>query len=209
LRNHADHLVKEMAASIENLNGLLTLTEDMGMLEPSASGLSLDLRKATDEAKSRFGRVLKSYGIEVENTVKPGILVGPMIKSELVAVLLNTISNSIKAVIAKSRGKPMIGFSAEQRAKKVALRVSDNGIGLALKSADQAFVPLLSDVEGVLYSKLKSKLAKEDRQLLGAGSGLGLSIIRSLIEARGGTAEFVEPAGGWSTTLEITLSVPK
>lgn len=205
LRKHADYLVDEMASSIENLNSLLSLTEDMGMIEPEGSGLKLDLRRAVEDAGTRFRRVFESYGIQIENSVKPGILVGPMIKGELMAVLLNAISNSIKAVIAKSRGKPLIGFTAEPTTKKVSLQIWDNGIGIDLKSADQAFVPLLSDVDGSLYATLKPKLAKEDRQLLGAGSGLGLSIIRALLEARGGSAGFIEPQGGWSTGLEIVL----
>lgn len=205
LQKNADHLVDEMAKSIENLNGLLSLTEDMGMIEPSGKGLKLDLRKTVGAATSRFSRVLDSYGIQIENTIKPGILVGPMIKGELMAVLLNAISNSIKAVIAKSHGKPLIGFTAESHPKKVALRIMDTGIGLDLKTAEQAFIPLLSDVEGSLYSNLKPRLAKEDRQLLGAGSGLGLSIIRALLETRGGSVKFAECEGGWSTSLEITL----
>lgn len=205
LRKHADHLVDEMAKSIENLNGLLSLTEDMGMVEPSGTGLKLDLRRAVDEATGRFRRVLDSYGIQIENTIKPGILVGPMIKGELMAVMLNAISNSIKAVIAKSHGKPLIGFTSEPQTKKAVLRICDNGIGLALKTSEQAFVPLLSDVDATLYSNLKPKLAKEDRQLLGAGSGLGLSIIRALLETRGGSVKFAAPEGGWSTCLEITL----
>ena len=205
LRAHADHLVEEMVKSIENLNGLLSLTEDMGMIEPSSAGLKLDLRSMVDEATGRFNRVLNSYSINIENAIEPGMLVGPMIRGELMAVLLNAISNSIKAVIAKSHGKPLIGFSADAQAKRVILRILDNGIGLELKSAEQAFVPLLSDVEGTLYPNLKPRLAKEDRQLLGAGSGLGLSIIRALLEARSGSAKFIPPEAGWQTCLEIKL----
>jgi signal transduction histidine kinase len=206
LRENADHLVNEMAKSIDNLNGLLSLTEDMGMIESSGKGLRLDLRRTVEEAVGRFRRVLDSYGIQIENTIRSGILVGPMIRGELMAVMLNAISNSIKAVIAKSHGKPLIGFSSEVKSKNIILRICDNGVGLDVKSAEQAFVPLLADVEGSLYASLKPKLAKEDRQLLGAGSGLGLSIIRALVETRGGSVKFVTPEGGWNTCLEVTLT---
>jgi len=199
----------EISNSLESLKALLTLTEDMGVLDRSANPVPVDLVDAITAACDRFQRVLERYGIETDYSQIPeGTQVGPILPGELQAILLNLISNSVKAVLAGGDKKPIIEFATTYEKKKVLLVVSDNGIGLPESQRDDVFAPLVSDPDSLLYEKLEKRLTKEDHDLLGVGSGLGLSIIRSFIENYDGYIAFKEPVGGWKTQLTIQFPTP-
>ena len=40
---------------------------------------------------------------------------------------------------------------------------------------------------------------------LGTGTGMGLKIVRDLVELYGGDTRFVPPDKGWSTTVEVRI----
>ena len=156
----------------------------------------------------RFHRVADAYRVEIDVRIDDGILVGPMLKGELAAILLNALSNAIKAVIAGGATKGLIELRAYPARKKVALEVKDNGIGLSKDEQQTVFTPLVSDPSSRLYDALEERLASEDRQLLGQGSGLGLSIVRGILENRKGSIRFIDPTDGWSTCLHMELPAP-
>jgi signal transduction histidine kinase len=72
----------------------------MGILDRKAEAGRLDLARQAERAIARFKRVAEAYRIEISERIDDGILVGPMLKGELAAILLNVLSNVIKAVIA-------------------------------------------------------------------------------------------------------------
>jgi signal transduction histidine kinase len=162
----------------------------------------------TERATDRFKRVCVTYGIEIATRIDEGLLVGPMLKGELAAILLNILSNSIKAVIAGGDGKPLIELHAYRSGKFVALDIKDSGIGISSNERESAFMPLVSDPASRLYDALEERLDQSERDLLGQGSGLGLSIVRGILERHGGSAEFTEPTAGWSTCLHIKFKTP-
>jgi signal transduction histidine kinase len=140
--------------------------------------------------------------------IDEGVLVGPMLKGELAAILLNVLSNAIKAVIAAGKNKGLVELHAYSSRNKVCLDIKDNGIGLSPEDRKSVFAPLVSDPSSRLYDALEERLASEDRQLLGQGSGLGLSIVRGILENRKGSAEFIEATEGWTTCLHLELPTP-
>jgi signal transduction histidine kinase len=103
----------------------------------------------------------------------------------------------------------LIELHAYTARKKVCLDVKDNGIGLGPEERQAVFTPLVSDPSSRLYDALEERLASEDRQLLGQGSGLGLSIVQGILENRKGSVEFIEPSQGWSTCLHLELPTPQ
>ncbi len=131
-----------------------------------------------------------------------------MLKGELAAILLNGLSNALKAVIAGGAKKGLIELYAYRSRGKVCLDITDNGIGLNADERKSAFTPLVSDPSARLYDALEVRLASEDRQLLGQGSGLGLSIMQGILENRKGSVAFVDPSNGWATCLHIELPTP-
>ena len=208
IKERCQEVLESVNTAKESLDALGDLTQDMGVLDPKAVAGSLDLARQTDRAIARFQRVADAYHVDITPKIDEGLLVGPMLKGELAAILLNVLSNAIKAVIAGGASKGLIELYAYLAGKKVCLDVKDNGIGLSPEDRKTVFTPLVADPSSQLYDALEERLAAEDRQLLGQGSGLGLSIVKGILENRKGSVEFAEPAQGWSTCLHLELPTP-
>jgi signal transduction histidine kinase len=114
------------------------------------------------------------------------------------------LSNSIKAVIAKG-GNKRIMITAEKVNEGTKLNILDTGVGVDLKSSEELFVPFIADPHGKMYSLLEKKINPEDRYIVGMGSGLGLSIVRDIVNIHKGKIEFQPAKGEWQTNLEIIL----
>lgn len=203
VKERCEQVLSALKSSKESLAALADLTQDMGILDRKAQATSLDLALNTERAVARFKRVCEAYDIEITPRIEPGLLVGPMLKGELAAILLNVISNAIKAVIAGSPSRSLIELHGYRSGKKVCLDVKDNGIGISRDEQKAAFMPLVSDPSARLYDALEERLDRNERQLLGQGSGLGLSIVKGVIERHDGSASFREPEGGWATCLHL------
>lgn len=201
-------VLASVSSATESLDALGDLTLDMGVLDRKAVAGRLDLASQTKRAVARFQRVANAYQIDITQRIDDGFLVGPMLKGELAAILLNVLSNAIKAVIAGGARRGLIELYAYQSRSKICLDVRDNGIGLNPTERNTVFTPLVSDPSSRLYDALEERLAAEDRQLLGQGSGLGLSIAQGILENRKGTARFVDPTEGWATCLHLEFPIP-
>jgi len=208
IKTRCQEVLESVNSAKESLDALGDLTQDMGVLDRKAVAGRLDLARQTERAVARFARVAKAYRVDISQRIDEGLLVGPMLKGELAAILLNVLSNAIKAVIAGGASKGLIELHAYRSRKKICLDVKDNGIGLSPEDQKTVFTPLVSDPSSHLYDALEERLASEDRQLLGQGSGLGLSIVQGILENRNGTVQFADPTEGWSTCLHLELPTP-
>lgn len=208
IKTRCQEVLASVSSAKESLDALGDLTQDMGILDRKAVAGRLDLARQSERAVARFQRVAKAYHVDISQRIDEGLLVGPMLKGELAAILLNVLSNAIKAVIAGGAPKGLIELHAYQSRNKICLDVKDNGIGINAEDRKTVFNPLVSDPSSQLYDALEERLASEDRQLLGQGSGLGLSIVQGILENRKGTVQFAEPAEGWSTCLHLELPTP-
>jgi signal transduction histidine kinase len=197
-------LQRDLHDTKERFSDLLKLTASISVrrkAEPIALALSLRLKKALE----CFDLIVKTYGIEIAPPrVADSIKVGPMLEAELYAVLLNVLSNAIKAVIAGS-GVRKILIEAERADQAVVVRICDTGIGLAESRFQDVFTPFVADPDGMLYPALEAALNPADEYIIGTGSGLGLSIVNEIVTSRGGNVRFVKPATPWRTILEIRL----
>ena len=128
-----------------------------------------------------------------------------MSEAELFAILLNPISNSIKSVLAAGKDR-RIQISGSRENGRTLIRLKDSGVGIDLSRFEEVFEPFKADPEQKLYALLDENLNPEDKHIVGTGSGLGLSIVREIVNARGGTVRFVEPNKGWNCELEIDVS---
>jgi signal transduction histidine kinase len=104
-------------------------------------------------------------------------------------VALNLLTNAIKAILArKDPENATIMFSADSDQAWHWLKVSDTGIGVPDEIGDQIFEPLFTTTgEGPL----------------GLGMGLGLHIVRRVVEEFRGRIALVDPEDGFATTFEI------
>jgi PAS domain S-box-containing protein len=109
--------------------------------------------------------------------------------SRLQQVIWNLVSNAIK--FSPAGGRVVVALIQEEAGLRI--RVSDEGQGIA-----GAFLPFVFD-------RFAQSDAASNRQR--GGLGLGLSIVKQLVEAHGGTVSAASPGLGLGATFEVWLPI--
>lgn len=204
-RKLVDELVEGLASYKTRLNELLSMTSLIGVDSRKAKPQKLALLDRIEKAVKAYQLIIDSYDIDIKyDDVPKNIVVGPILEAELYAILLNILSNSIKSVIAAGEDKK-IKITAERTNGKTIIRVKDTGLGLEPSQYEDVFIPFIADIDGKLYNRLEHRLNPEDKYIVGTGSGLGLSIVREIVQVREGTVAFRNPKGSWKAELEVLL----
>nr|WP_320050204.1 ATP-binding protein [uncultured Desulfuromonas sp.] len=187
-----------------NFNSLLEMTSLLSVDAKRDSAKRLAISVRARKAVECFRLICKNYDLKIDLSGIPTALkVGPLLEAELLSIFMNTISNSIKSVIAA--GTKNIAIVADQLSdNRIKLNILDSGLGVE-PGNDDLFLPFLADPKGQLYSSLHEKLNPEDEHIVGAGSGLGLPIVRDIAVSHNGSASFVVPPEGWTCNLEIII----
>jgi signal transduction histidine kinase len=187
-------------------DNLVEMTGIVGAFKTTGTLIDMHLKTAIDRAAHCFHLIINNYSLTIDDTDVPtDLTVGPIIEGELYTILLNLLSNAVKSVIASGKTERVIKFDARQSGKRVILRVSDSGVGLASEFFQEVFTPFISDPSGDLYDKLEERSNPEDASIFGTGSGLGLAIARDIARSRGGDVRFVAPTAHWSACVEVEL----
>jgi signal transduction histidine kinase len=145
------------------------------------------------------------YNVEFSTDVPDLLYTPPMYKSELYSVLINLVTNSIKAVGTSTEDENRIHVEGEKTSDGVRIRVCDNGVGIPEDAQEDAFEPLISDPADNIYDDLSKQMPEQLSEQLGRGTGLGLSIVRNIAEKYDGDAQFVEE-DDWTTCVEVALN---
>lgn len=103
-------------------------------------------------------------------------------------IMLNLLSNAIKY---NNQGGE-VGVYMSSNENEVHITISDNGIGIPVDKLEMIFER---------FKQVDSRLTKE-----GEGSGIGLSLVKSLVEMHGGTIS-VESTFGIGTNFYIILPI--
>ena len=111
---------------------------------------------------------------------------------EVEAILVNLLDNALKYTPAPGE----IRLSAQAGAGQCLLRVQDTGPGIPLEDQSQIFERF--------YRVDKARSRGTYRLGAGSGAGLGLSIVKALVEQNGGTIR-VESAVGVGACFEIVF----
>jgi len=194
----------EFGDTKERLIDLLSMTSLISVTRRSQPA-RITLASRLNRAIRSFDLICKKYKININTeNVSSSLQVGPMLEAELLAILLNVLSNSIKSVIAEG-GKRQVMVTAERHGSKAVINILDTGVGLEPKLYEEVFNAFSSDPSKLIYDGLKLKLNLEDEYILGTGSGLGLSIAREILANRGGTIRFIQPNSPWKANIEIKI----
>lgn len=184
---------------------LLNMTSLIGVDSRHAEPADLALRERIERAAKAFQLIIHRYDISLDyDDVPNNIVLKSILEAEIYAIFLNALSNSIKSVIAAGKNKK-IKVTAERAKGKTRIRIMDTGIGIEPTYYDDVFIPFVADPGGLLYKNLSKRLNPEDKYIVGMGSGLGLSIVKEIVQFRNGSISFHSPEDGWNSELEIEL----
>jgi len=142
-------------------------------------------------------RVFGRYADEREIGVSVEIdsdLNAPMVPVSLYnGIALNLFTNALKAVTAKTgKGDKQIVFRAWNDQFNHYLEVSDTGIGIPMALRNRIFDPLFTTTS-------------TNRDPLGSGMGLGLTLVRRGAESYGGRVEAIDAPPGFATCMRLRL----
>jgi len=140
-----------------------------------------------------FGKYAKDRGISIETSVEPSTT-APLVPLSLYnGVVLNLYTNALKAVTARAgKGDRRIAFRAWNEAGDHYLEVSDTGVGIPTALRQRVFDPLFTTTE-------------KNRDPLGSGMGLGLTLVKRGVEAYAGRVAVIDPPPGFSTCFQVRL----
>ncbi|MFC1637607.1 ATP-binding protein [Candidatus Margulisiibacteriota bacterium] len=200
-----EEVIRELKDSKDRFSELIDMTSLVGVDSKNAKEQRLSLKEHAIRAIKCFDLVINRYDISINaEDIPDNILVGPMLEAELYAILLNILSNSIKAVIAGGSEKE-IHLAAKNEKDYVRMEIKDTGVGLNESNFTEVFTPFIADPSNRLYKNLNKRINPEDRFFVGTGSGLGLSIVKEIIQIHKGTIEFKKTKGKWKSNLEVIL----
>ncbi|WP_224268577.1 sensor histidine kinase [Haloprofundus salinisoli] len=165
----------------------------------------VSISEVVDDVVDATEYIANYYGVDTSTEIPTLLKTPPMYKSELYSIVVNLVTNSIKAIgtTAEDGGEILVeGTSTDEG---ISLRVYDNGVGIPKEAREEAFEPLISDPADNIYDDLSQQMPEELSEQLGKGTGLGLSIVRNIAEKHGGHAKFVE-VDEWTTCMEVTIN---
>lgn len=107
-------------------------------------------------------------------------------RTQLIRVITNLVKNSIQAIKQKQEKNPAIVVRVFTKDENVILEVIDNGIGITDENSTRIFEP-----------KFTTK---------NSGMGLGLAMVKNIVETYNGSIDFSSVAGKGTT---FTVHIPK
>ena len=142
-----------------------------------------------DAARKLVQRAADKRRISVENKIPIDLKSPPIFPAELTVIFSNLLSNAIKAcrqnghVQAKGR---------KQSDGTVTITIQNTGTRVKLPNAEKWFLPF------------KSTTVESD-PILGQGMGMGLPIVRNILEEYGARVQFTMPTSNFATSIEIAF----
>lgn len=188
-KEHANKVSKNIA----NLREFVTYSQGYIQGASARPVRPYPSRPRVQQAIRIFGKYAEDRNIAIKVNVDSDIL-APLIPVSLYnGLILNLYTNALKAVTAQSgEGSRVINFSAWNENNWHYLEVSDTGIGIPTALRHRVFDPLFTTTAS-------------NRDPLGSGMGLGLSLVKRGVEGYGGRVEVVDPPPGFTTSVRIKM----
>jgi len=202
LRNSAEHALQmdkpdacvqreALADCMEESERILQMLDGlMDLAEARTGGMKLDresvaLRELADETLELYSIVAEERGILLRNEV-PTYLTTEADRLRLRQCLGNLVDNALK--YSEAGGEVVLSGSSD--GAQVCLSVNDRGMG----------------IEAAELDRIWDRLYRCEHSRAAPGLGLGLSMVRAIAEAHGGSIEVESTLGGGSC---FTLRLPR
>lgn len=189
--------IEKVRVAIDNLRSYTSFFEASFQSLTDKEGELLDLRKLIND----FLDALKDTKhddeqVNIKLLFTGGDFISPKAhRANFDSILVNLYSNAKKAIYRKGvEGKILIEL--EETDNSIEMVFSDNGCGIPEENSSKIFNEFFTTNTQVFS-------ASENQQML--GMGLGLTIVREIVEGLQGEIELVTPKEGYSTSFLVTL----
>ena len=116
-----------------------------------------------------------------------------MHESEIISILLNFTTNSIKFLRKSKVKNPAIHVKTFLDEQFVNLIFEDNGVGIEPKNRNKVF-------DAFYTTSIETKDVLE-----GIGTGLGLKIVYDIVNSYGGEVKVIDPSEGYKTSFALKI----
>ena len=178
--------------------------DDVGPSTRATSSFLLSMEAVRMSAAGQIRHVLKRFesfatdhGINVSWEAPSEVKTPALSPAVYSGVLLNLYTNALKAVLAVSSSirHPVVAIRAWNERGTHYLEVSDNGVGVPPELRKRIWDPLYTTTS-------------DTGNPLGSGMGLGLTLVKQVVEDTGGKIVLVEdPPPGFSTCFRVVFSL--
>jgi signal transduction histidine kinase len=158
----------------------------------------VELRDVVNDFNQIISADVDRSGIQFMAPIFKGfdLFTTPMHYSEWASILFNFYTNSKKAIRRANR-KGVLQIECGKESEHVYLIFSDNGDGIPENLREKVFDEFFTTSTPV------GQFANRVEEL--SGSGLGLKIVRDLIESYGGIVSVIEPVVPFSTSMKVIV----
>jgi len=189
-RRSYDISLKHFESKIEMVDELGNFIGITGGNQSRSELMQFFIKPIVDDVCNPFSYEAEKRGIKIINAVPQYIRTPVMYRSEIAALIINLFTNAVKAVTTSNARE--IKFEAGEIENDVIfIRCLDTGKGLKKELWEEVFDPFVAYNEPDIN--------------FGAGTGLGLKIVKDIVTGYGGDVKFVDPPQGWNTCIEMRL----
>lgn len=168
--------IERLIKLVEGLNDIAKLEQTSLNLNKSEFNLSLELKKII----TSFEPLYETAGTRIYSNLIPNVEV-LMDKDKLKQVMYNLLSNSLK--YSKINGEVLLTLKSDNNS--IIIEVKDNGIGISKKD-----LPFIFE---------RFYRSDESRDKNTGGTGIGLTIVKAIVDAHTGTISVNSILGKGST----------
>lgn len=182
---HTREAIGELTQNLERQVSFLT---EVISVDARRRRRRLPVEQRVHSAVQLLTSQLKQCGQVLEVEIDPELKTPPMFSSELLGILINVLSNAIKAAGALGR----IRVRASESDTHLVLSIANTGEAVDLKESERWFEPFESTTSDI-------------DEILGQGMGLGLPIVRRILDEYSGTVNFVTPEVDFATQINVLI----
>ena len=183
LRRQVDHL----ARLVDDLLDVSRITQRKVVLQRSRVTLATVVEAAVETARPLIERERHQLSVRLP----PAAIALDIDAVRISQVIANLLNNAAKFTPAGGR----IALEARRLPEALEIQVRDNGIGIASESLDAVFDLFTQDQRSLERSR--------------GGLGIGLSLVRRMVELHGGTVKAESPGLGQGSVFTIRLPLDR